>query len=95
MVEANLLEQSLFHIAIGNNRYALELAEQQGNKTVKAQALINLGRYQEAADSVEGIEDVYARLVFAKALFFNGEFERAIIEVQKLKEAKISNQTES
>ena len=38
---------------------------------------------------------MYARLVLSKALFFNGEFERAIIEVQKLKEAKISNDTES
>jgi hypothetical protein len=44
---------------------------------------------------VDGIEDVYARLVLSKALFYNGEFERAIIEVQKLKEAKISNETES
>ena len=69
MVEANLSEQVLLQIALGNNRYAFELAQKQGNKTFLAQALLNLGRYQEAADTVEGMEDIYSKLVYAKALF--------------------------
>lgn len=38
---------------------------------------------------------MYGRLILAKALFANGEFQRAIIEVQKLKESHIENQTEA
>jgi hypothetical protein len=44
---------------------------------------------------VDGEQDLYGRLILAKALFANGEFLRALIEVQKLKESQLENQKES
>ena len=89
MLESN--EKALFQLAMGNSRYALELASSQ---VVKGQILLNLGRFQEAIDTVDGEQDLYGRLILAKALFANGEFQRALIEVQKLKESQLENQTE-
>ena len=43
---------------------------------------------------MDGEQDLYGRLILAKALFANGEFQRALIEVQKLKERQLENQTE-
>jgi tetratricopeptide (TPR) repeat protein len=92
MVESK--DKALFHLALGNSRYALELAT---TNVVRAQILLTLGRFQEAIDAAESEQDLYGRLVLAKALFANGEFERAIIEVQKLKERQhnIENPTEA
>ena len=39
-------------------------------------------------------QEPYGRLVHAKALFGNGDFQRAIAEVQKLKERQFESQTE-
>jgi hypothetical protein len=69
-----------------------------GDPTIRASLLLNLGQYQNAIDVIEGLEDqdLYSRFVLSKALFLNGENERAIIEVQKLKEQiqSIENETE-
>ena len=39
-------------------------------------------------------QEPYGRLIHAKALFGNGDFQRAITEVQKLKERQFENATE-
>jgi suppressor of G2 allele of SKP1 len=50
---------------------------------------VNLGQYSQAIDTLEETKelDTYGKYLYSKALFLNGEFERALIETQKLKEA--------
>lgn len=57
--------------------------------------LLALGRYQDAIDAVESDSSNYAKLILSKALFGNGEYQRAIIEVQKLKERVTGDSTEA
>lgn len=48
-----------------------------------------MGHYSQAVDTLEESKelDTYGRYLYSKALFLNGEYERALIETQKLKEA--------
>ena len=88
------LEQALFLAAMGNHTAALtHLTEDTTGARVtatKATILLSLGKYQNAIETLEedttSAENVYVRLVLARALFLNGESERAAIETQKLKE---------
>jgi hypothetical protein len=56
---------------------------------IKAVAQLSQGQYSEAVSSLEEQKeplDSYGRYTYARALFLNGEYERAMIEAQKLKE---------
>lgn len=84
------MEQALYLAVMGNHNAALALLPEGSSQAAAAKAaiLISLGQYQKAVDTVEAqpSENVYARLQLARALFLNGESERAAIESQKLKE---------
>jgi len=43
---------------------------------------MNLGQYSKAVDTLEETKEIdsYGHYLHAKALFLNGEFERALIE---------------
>jgi len=91
-MEKTGLEHALFQLAIGNSKAALALiqgghASDPRATAVLAQTMINLGQYQKVVELLESAgDDLYAKLLFAKALFLNQEHERALIEAQKLKE---------
>jgi hypothetical protein len=50
MVESKNDSQALFHLAMGNTRYALELA---ASPQVRGQVLLAQGLFQEAIDAVK------------------------------------------
>jgi tetratricopeptide (TPR) repeat protein len=88
------IETALLQAALGLNNAALSTIASLGDsipshmQVAKAHVLLQLGQYNKAVDVLEMSSDdsVHARLVLAKALFLNQENERAIVEVQKLKE---------
>ena len=88
------LEQSLFLAAMGNHNAALshltELDTGARVTATKGALLLSLGQYQKAIDTFEAdtvsAGNVYVRLLLARALFLNGECDKAAIKTQKLKE---------
>jgi tetratricopeptide (TPR) repeat protein len=93
---ASILENALFQASLGLASSALatlsqlpaESAETLHALILKGQLLLQLGQYSKAVDVLERVpaDSIHSRLVFARALFLNQENERAIIEVQKLKD---------
>ena len=86
------LDQAMISALVGNNNAALDflgsasyVADHDKEKLVqtKAQVLLNLGQYQQAVDHLAevSVTDQVTRLLFARALFLNGENERSIIEL--------------
>jgi len=83
------LQRALYLSAMGSPNAALATLAHVVSPTatsLRGQLLLSLGRPQQAVDVLEQADDVYGRLLLAKALFSNQENERALIELQKLKE---------
>jgi tetratricopeptide (TPR) repeat protein len=83
------MSKALFQAALGLPQSALASLGDQADPQIKALIQVSLGHYSHAVDTLEESKelDTYGRYLYSKALFLNGEYERALIETQKLKEA--------
>ena len=84
--QASSLEHSLFLALMGNHQAALSHLPKESKdartQAAKGALFIALGQYQKAVDALDGdvSGNAYVRLALARALFLNGECERAAIE---------------
>jgi tetratricopeptide (TPR) repeat protein len=82
------MSKALLQAALGLNKSALASLGEGQDPQIKALIQLNLGQYSQAIDTLEETKelDSYGHYLNSKALFLNGEFERALIETQKLRE---------